>query len=199
MRSWIGTTVVAVIAAQSSWAEAVPGRKAPEVKMTCTQGKAHTLGDFKGKYVVLEWTNYGCPFVKKHYDSGNMQKLQQDLTSQGVVWLTVNSAAQGKQGHLAADQWEKEAKALGGKSSALIPDLSGDVGRAFDAKVTPHMFVIGPDGVVLYAGAIDDKPTAKTADIDGAVNYVRQAIAEAKDGKPVSVPQSKPYGCGVKY
>lgn len=189
-------TVAAVPAVR---AEAVPGQDAPAFKATCTKGTALSLADLKGKYVVLEWTNPGCPFVRKHYGSGHMQALQKELTGQDVVWLTVNSAAPGKAGHMTAERWNALAKEQGSAASGLIIDESGEIGHAFGAKTTPHMFVLGPDGKVLYAGAIDDKPSTDAADVAGAVNYVKQAVAEARAGKPVSVPKSASYGCGVKY
>jgi peroxiredoxin len=186
-------------AASIASAEAVPGQDTPAFKATCTKGTALSSADLKGKYLVLEWTNPGCPFVKKHYGSGNMQKLQKELTGQGVVWLTVNSAAPGKGGHMTAEKWNGVAKEQGAAASGLVIDETGEIGRAFGAKTTPHMFVVGPDGKVLYAGAIDDKASTDVADVAGAVNYVRQAIEDAKAGKPVSVPRTQAYGCSVKY
>jgi len=199
MKKLIVLSALAAFAAQGAFAEAVPGQDAPAATFTCTGGKSHAVADFKGKYVVLEWTNPGCPFVKKHYGSGNMQKLQKELTGQGVVWLTVNSAAPGKAGHMTAAKWDVLAKEQGSAASARVVDESGEVGRAFGAKTTPHSFVVGPDGKVLYTGALDDKPTTDVADLAGAVNYVKQAIEESKAGRPVSTPRTPPYGCGVKY
>jgi len=190
--------LTAAVAMQAA-AEAVPGRDAPDFKVTDTAGKTHSLSDFKGKYVVLEWTNPQCPFVKKWYSSGAMQALQKELTEQGVVWISVNSAAPGKQGHITAAEWDQRAEREKAAATARVIDESGELGRAYGAKTTPHMFVIGPDGKVLYAGAIDSKASADPADIAGATNYVKQAIEEAKAGKTVSVPQTKPYGCSVKY
>ncbi len=194
----LACSIVAATAAHAL-AEAVPGQDAPAFKATCTKGTAVDAAGLKGKYVVLEWTNPGCPFVKKHYGSGNMQALQKDLTGQGVVWLTVNSAAPGKAGHMTAEKWNGLAKEQGSVASGLLIDESGEIGHAFGAKTTPHVFVIGPDGKILYAGAIDDKPTTDAEDVAGAVNYVKQAVAESKAGKPVSVPKTPSYGCGVKY
>ncbi|MBM4155890.1 MAG: redoxin domain-containing protein [Lentisphaerae bacterium] len=199
MKSMMLACTFAAAAAGFARAEAVPGQDAPAFKSTCTKGTAVALADLKGKYVVLEWTNPGCPFVKKHYGPGNMQAVQKELTGQGVVWLTVNSAAPGKGGHVTAERWNAVAKEQGSAATGLLIDESGEIGRAYGAKTTPHLFVIGPDGKVLYAGAIDDKPSTDAADVAGAVNYVKQAVAEAKAGKPVSVPKTAPYGCGVKY
>lgn len=192
---WAATLAFALQAS----AEAVPGRDAPDFKVNDTSGKTHSLADFKGKYVVLEWTNPQCPFVKKWYSGGAMQALQKELTDQGVVWITVNSAAPGKQGHMTAAEWDKRAEQEKVAATARVIDESGELGRAYGAKTTPHMFVIGPDGKVIYAGAIDSKASVDPADITGATNYVKQAIEEAKAGKAVSVPQTKPYGCSVKY
>lgn len=199
MKKLIVLSALVALAAQGTFAEAVPGQDAPAASFVCTGGKSHSVADFKGKYVVFEWTNPGCPFVRKHYGSGNMQKLQKELTGQGVVWLTVNSAAAGKAGHMTAAKWDVLAKEQGAAASARVVDESGEVGRAFGAKTTPHMFVVGPDGKVLYTGALDDKPTTDAADLASAVNHVKQAIEESKAGRTVSNPRTPPYGCGVKY
>ena len=175
------------------------GAPAPDFTASDIQGRTRTLSEFKGKYVVLEWHNQGCPFVKKHYDSGNMQQLQKDLTGQGVVWLTVISSAPGKQGYVTAAE---ETQYLAEKQAAptdVLLDPDGALGHAYGAKTTPHMFLINDKGVVVYAGAIDDKPSTDRADVDGARNYVRAAYQEAKTGKPVSVSSTSPYGCSVKY
>lgn len=180
-------------------AEAIPGRDAPDFQVKDTTGKTHSLADFKGKYVVLEWTSPHCPFVKKWYSGGAMQALQKELTDQGVIWITVNSSAPGKPGYMTAAEWDKLAEQEKVASTARVIDERGELGRAYGAKTTPHVFVIGPDGKVIYAGAIDSKASLNPADGFGATNYVKQAIEEAKAGKAVSVPQSKPYGCSVKY
>ncbi|MCX7818444.1 MAG: thioredoxin family protein [Kiritimatiellae bacterium] len=194
-----GVIALTVTFALGAAAEAVPGQKAPDFTVKDTSGKTHSLADFKGKYVVLEWTNPQCPFVKKWYSGGAMQALQRELTAEGVVWISVNSAAPGKQGHMTAAEWDRRAAEEKSAATARVIDESGELGRAYGAKTTPHMFVIGPDGNVIYAGAIDSKASADPSDIAGATNYVKQAIAEAKAGKAVSVPQTKPYGCSVKY
>lgn len=173
--------------------------KAPDFSVVDSKGKTHALADFKGKWVVLEWHNQGCPYVKKHYDSGNMQKLQQEWTAKGVVWLTVISSAPGQQGHVTpakADEYVAQRKAV---PTAVLLDASGAMGLAYGAKTTPQMYVISPDGVLLYNGAIDDKPTTDVADVPTAKNFLNAALGEAMAGKPVSVPTTKPYGCNVKY
>ncbi len=198
-RPFLATLAMLAAAATLARAEATPGQDAPAFQVRDTQGRSQALADYKGKYVVLEWTNPDCPFVKKWYTGGAMQELQKALTAEGVVWLTINSGAPGKQGHRTAERWNELAKQQNSAATALIIDESGEIGRAYGAKTTPHMFVIGPDGKVIYAGAIDSKPSADPADIPGAVNYVKQAIGEAKAGKVVSVPSARPYGCSVKY
>lgn len=180
-------------------AEAVVGEPAPAFSLTDAHGTARSLAEFTGKFVVLEWFNNDCPFVGKHYNSGSMQQLQAEATGRGVVWLTVASSAPGKQGHLTREQALMVIAERGSRQTALLPDPDGAVGRRYGAKTTPHLFVINPEGRVIYAGAIDDKPSAEPADLPGAVNYVRQALDEALAGRPVSVPSTKSYGCSVKY
>lgn len=175
------------------------GKTAPSFGLRDTEGQKRSLVDFKGKYVVLEWVNHGCPFVKKHYDSGNMPALQKELTGQGAVWLSIASSAEGKQGHFTAEQWKPLLTEKNSAATATLLDPEGTVGKLYGAKTTPHMFVIGPDGKLLYKGAIDDKPSTDPADVNGARNYVRAAFLEAKEGKPVGQPDTQPYGCGVKY
>ena len=191
-------TALTLIAAPASAAPAV-GQAAPNFKLTDVNGKAVSLSDFRGKTVVLEWHNPGCPFVKKHYDSGNMQKSQAAAAKDNVVWLTINSGAPGKQGHMNG----AEAKALvakaGARPAAYLLDPRGIVGKTYDAKTTPHMYVVNKAGTLVYAGGIDDKPTANPADINGARNHVLAALAELKASKAVSVTTSRPYGCSVKY
>ncbi|HNV03276.1 MAG TPA: redoxin domain-containing protein [Vicinamibacterales bacterium] len=175
------------------------GAPAPAFKGTDTKGVTRSLSDFAGKWVVLEWHNSGCPYVRKHYGGHNMQALQREWTSRGVVWLTVISSAAGQQGHMEpaqADAYFADQKA---SQTAVLLDPSGEIGRLYDAKTTPHMFVINPDGVLVYNGAIDDRPTTDLADLSGATNYVSAALAEGMAGKAVTVATSRPYGCGVKY
>ncbi|HEX6097710.1 MAG TPA: thioredoxin family protein [Thermoanaerobaculia bacterium] len=175
------------------------GSPAPALTLTDTNGKQHNLADYKGKYVVLEWVNLGCPFVKKHYESGNMQATQKKAVDQGVVWLSVCSSAEGKQGHMAPADWNKEIAARKLASTAVLIDESGKVGAAYGAKTTPHMYIINPAGVLVYKGAIDDKPTTNQDDIPGARNYVLAALDESMAGKPVSTASTQSYGCSVKY
>lgn len=175
------------------------GQPAPAFQLADSTGRTRSLADYKGKTVVLEWTNHECPFVRKHYGSGNMQAQQRDATAGGVVWLTVNSSAPGSQGHVdgaAAEAIRGKARAA---QTAYLLDPKGSVGRAYGARTTPHMYVIDPQGVLRYAGAIDSIPTADVDDIAKATKYVPQALAELAAGKPVSVAVTRPYGCSVKY
>jgi peroxiredoxin len=180
-------------------AAAVVGGAAPDFTLHDSKGGSRTLSSYKGKLVVLEWVNYECPFVGKHYGSGNMQKLQQTYTGKGVVWLSINSSAPGKQGNFAPDVIETMFKERKAASTAYLIDSDGAVGRAYGAKTTPHMFVIDASGKVAYAGGIDDKPSTDLEDIAAAKNYVQAALDEVLAGKPVSIPTSTPYGCSVKY
>ncbi len=182
-------------AAQAS----VVGQPAPGFSLTDSDGKTRTLAEFKGKTVVLEWTNAECPFVKKHYGARNMQTQQGDATSKDVVWLTINSGAPGLQGHVDGAQANAIRKETGARQTAYLLDPSGDTGRAYGAKTTPHMYVIDGNGVLRYNGGIDSIASTDQADIPKATQYVPQALAELTAGKPVSVSTSKPYGCSVKY
>lgn len=175
------------------------GSAAPEFTAADTRGAKHSLGDFAGKYVVLEWVNHGCPFVKKHYSGGNMQLLQKKYTEAGVVWLSVASSAEGKQGYMLSEEWNETIKETSTAATAVLLDVEGTIGKMYGARTTPQMVVIDPKGVVIYAGAIDDKPSADVEDIAGARNHVASALDEAMSGKPVSVSASQPYGCSVKY
>lgn len=175
------------------------GKSAPNFTLTDTYGKSHSLSDFKGKFVVLEWVNFGCPFVVKHYGSNNMQSLQKKYTAKNVVWLSINSSAQGKEGYFTADEVNTKIKEQKGAATHYLLDTDGKVGKMFDAKTTPHMFVIDPSGKLIYAGAIDDKASTDQADVKTAKNYVSQALDEAMAGKEVSTKSVKAYGCKVKY
>jgi peroxiredoxin len=175
------------------------GEAAPAFTAKDTKGETVSLADLAGKTVVLEWSNDGCPYVKKHYGSGNMQKTQEAATAEGVVWLTIVSSAEGKQGYVTPEQADKLTADRGAKPSDVILDTDQAIARAYDAKTTPHMFVIDPSGKLAYAGAIDDKPTADPKDIDGATNLVLAALDDIKNGRPVATPESEPYGCSVKY
>ena len=195
---FVAVTALAVIAAPASAAPTI-GQAAPNFRAADVNGKPVSLSDFRGKTVVIEWHNPGCPFVKKHYGSGNMQKAQAAAARDGAVWLTINSGAPGKQGHMSG----AEAKALlaraGARATAYLLDPNGVVGKAYEAKTTPHMYIVNKAGKLVYAGGIDDKPTANPADIAGARNHVLAALGELKAGKAVSVTTSRPYGCSVKY
>src|SRR6202049_4905100 len=175
------------------------GSTAPDISCAHSEGKSQTRSQYKGKYVVLEWFNPECPFVKKHYGSGNMQKLQEEFTGKGVVWLSIDSSAPGKEGNLTPEQAEKKMSEWKTRSTALLLDQDGKVGQAYGAKNTPHMFVINPEGKVIYEGAIDSKATPNPADIPASTNYVKVALDESLAGKPVSTAQTKPYGCSIKY
>jgi peroxiredoxin len=180
-------------------ADAVVGQPAPAFTVADSSGKTRSLADFAGKVVVLEWWNPECPFVGKHYGSGNMQKLQKEWTARGVVWLTVSSSAPGKQGYVDGARADALMKEKGGAATAVLLDHEGEVGRAYGAKTTPHMFIVDAKGKVAYAGGIDDKPSTDRADVASARNHVSAALAEVLAGKPVAIPSSPPYGCGVKY
>ena len=181
-----------------AFAEAVVGQPAPAFKGVDAAGKPVSLDQYKGKYVVLEWVNPECPFVKKHYDSGNMPGTQKYALDKGVVWLAVNTSADGDRAEKSAaiSEWVKSKKAM---PTATIMDTGGAIGRAYGARTTPHMYLIDPAGKLVYAGAIDSKPTANPADIKGATNYMVQAIDESLAGKTLSQAVTKPYGCSVKY
>jgi peroxiredoxin len=185
--------------ALTAYAAAIVGEPAPAFTATDDRGATHSLADYQGKFVVLEWHNNGCPYVKKHYNGGHMQALQKEWTAKGVVWLTVISSAPGKQGYVTAAESQAYMTEKGGAQTAVLLDPTGAVGHLYDAKTSPHMFVIDPRGVLVYNGAIDDKPTPDPADLAGATNYVSQALTEAMAGKPVATPTSRPYGCSVKY
>jgi peroxiredoxin len=175
------------------------GTPAPTFSATDADGKTVSLGDYKGKTVVLEWTNHDCPFVKKMYGGQAMQALQKKWTEAGVVWLTVISSAPGEQGAVSPQDANRLTQERGASPSSVLLDTAGTVGKAYDARTTPQMFVITGDGTLVYQGAIDDKPTANLEDLKTAKNYVDAALTEVAAGKPVSVKTSKPYGCSVKY
>lgn len=187
-----------VVGASAAWATRV-GEPAPDFTATDSNGKVVKLSDYRGKLVVLEWTNRGCPYTQKHYNSGNMQHLQKEWTRQGVIWLTVISSAQGKQGYVTATEENVYLKQVNAAPTAVLMDPTGALGHLYDAKTTPHMFVISPQGTLIYNGAIDDRPTTDVSDVNGAKNYVSAALNETATGKPVSVTTSRPYGCSVKY
>ena len=175
------------------------GETAPAFTATDSKGKTVKLSDYAGKTVVLEWTNAECPFVKKHYSGGNMQATQKAAVAEGAVWLSVISSAAGKQGHVDGAKADALSAERGAAPSAVLLDAAGDLGRLYDAKTTPHLFVITGDGKLAYAGAIDNTPSADPADIASSTNYVKTALADLKAGKPVATSTSKPYGCSIKY
>jgi peroxiredoxin len=175
------------------------GDSAPNFSATGSDGKTYRLSDYRGRFVVLEWHNNGCPYTRKHYDSGNMQRLQKEWTEKGVAWFTVISSAPGTQGYLTADQESAYKQKMQAVPTAILLDSGGEVGHLYDAKTTPQMVVINPQGTIIYDGAIDDHPTSDSGDIPQSKNYVDLALREATSGKPVSTPTSRPYGCSVKY
>jgi peroxiredoxin len=176
------------------------GAAAPDFSLKDSNGKTHTLAGFKGKTVVLEWLNYECPFMKKHYETKNMQALQKELTDKGVVWLSVLSSAPGKQGHYPPAEINERNKSAGGAPTALLIDADSKVARLYDAKTTPHMFVIDGTGKVVYQGAIDDNSSADKETVKGAKNYVREAAQALEKKDMAAVPAStKAYGCGIKF
>jgi thioredoxin-related protein len=175
------------------------GDPAPGFSATDSHGQQHSLAEYKGKFVVLEWHNQGCPYTKKHYDSGNMQKLQKYWTSKGVVWLTVISSAPGEQGYVTAEQENDYVQQINAAPTAVLLDPKGDLGHLYGAKTTPHMFVINPQGQLIYEGAIDDRPTTDLSDIAGATNYVTMGLDQAMAGKPITTTATRAYGCSVKY
>ncbi len=175
------------------------GDSAPDFTGTDSHGQSHKLSDYRGKFVVLEWHNNGCPFTKKHYESGNMQRLQKEWTEKGVTWLTVISSSPGAQGFVTAEQENEYMQRMHAVPTAALLDPKGEIGRLYGAKTTPHMFVINPQGQLIYNGAIDDKPTSDPADINGAKNYVSEALKQATAGQVVAVATTRPYGCSVKY
>lgn len=175
------------------------GEKAPDFTLTDINGEKHSLSDHKGKVVVLEWTNYGCPFVKKYYNSGSMQELQAKAKEKDVVWFSISSSAPGKQGSMSRSEWSKATEEKGVNSTAVLLDEDGKVGQAYGAIVTPHMFVIDEHGELVYDGAIDSIPSTRVADIEKAESYVMNAIEAVQSGKPVEKSKTKPYGCDIKY
>ena len=190
-----------VVAEETSSAVAgpEPGNLAPDFTLVDTSGETHTLSDYQGNVVVLEWLNYDCPFVGKHYGSGNMQALQQQAEMDDVVWLSVVSSAPGEQGHFSNDVMNERTEQEGGRQLAILMDESGEVGRMFDAKTTPQMVVIDREGTITYNGAIDDTPSTDQADIETAQSYLAPALAATLAGDPVEISQTTPYGCSVKY
>lgn len=199
-RAALALFVLAVAAAPAAQANPPEvGTPAPAFTGTDTKGVAHSLSDFLGKIVVLEWTNPECPFVKKHYDTGNMQALQKEAVDEGVIWLSIVSSAPGKQGYGTPEEAEKYMAESGSAATARLLDPEGTIGHLYGATSTPNMFVIDAEGNLAYAGAIDDRASPDPASVEGAHNYVRAAIDSLKAGTKLDVPFTRPYGCGIKY
>jgi peroxiredoxin len=195
----VASALMAIAMTGTAIAAPQVGKPAPGFGLPDSYGKQHTLAQYRGSFVVLEWTNHECPFVRKHYDSSNMQTLQKESTSDGVVWLSVISSAPGRQGHVTPDEANALTRDRLASPSAVLLDSQGTVGKLYGARTTPHMYIVDPEGTLIYMGGIDDKPSTRRSDIDTARNYVRLALAEAMDGKPVSDAVTRPYGCSVKY
>lgn len=187
------------IAADSAATKAEVGKPAPDFTLPDADGKKHSLSDYKNKLVVLEWVNFGCPFVKKHYGSKNMQKLQAEYTGKGVTWLTICSSAKGNQGYFEGDALKKQLKQEGWKGTEYLIDDSGTVGHEYGATSTPNMFVLNKEHALVYAGAIDDINSFEQSDIPKAKNYVRAALDEVMASKKIATVKTEPYGCSVKY
>jgi peroxiredoxin len=192
--------VICAIAALSlsAWAVRV-GDPAPDFTATDSNGQSHKLSEYRGKFVVLEWTNNGCPYTRKHYTSGNMQNLQKEWTAKGVVWLTVLSSAPGHQGYMTASAENTYMEKVHASPTAALLDPTGAIGHQYEAKTTPDMYVIDPSGKLIYAGAIDDHPIPDPSDIPNSKNYVSAALTQAMSGQQVAVSYTRPYGCSVKY
>lgn len=197
-KATIGLLAAAVVSAGAAHA-VEPGDTAPDFKLTSVKGEEVSLADQKGKVVVLEWLNHDCPYVKKHYGSGNMQKLQETYTGKGVVWLTIQSGQEGRENFPAAEVLAERSEKAGSKATAVLRDPGGTVGKAYGAKTTPHMYVIDKEGKIAYMGGIDDKPDTKPESIPGAKNYVVAAVDAVLAGEEVETKKAAPYGCSVKY
>jgi alkyl hydroperoxide reductase subunit AhpC len=193
-----GVGVAALLAAPSLWAVRV-GEPAPDFTATDSTGKVQKLSDYKGKFVVLEWHNRECPYTHKHYVSGNMQKLQKEWTTKGVAWFTVISSAPGQQGYMTAAEENAYVEKMKAVPTGVLLDPTGDLGHLYEAKTTPQIFIINPQGTLIYDGAIDSKPTTEVEDIASAKNYANLALEEAMAGQQVKIPVTRPYGCSVKY
>lgn len=191
--------IITVLYACGSGAALRVGEPAPGFEGVDTGGNVHRLADYRGKTVVLEWTNHDCPYVRKHYGAGNMQAQQREAAAQGVVWLSIISSAPGKQGHVSPEAAEELTRKRKAAPLAVILDSEGRIGRAYHARTTPHMFIIDESGVLVYMGGMDSISTANPDDIPQATQYVRVALQELAAGKPVSTPVTRPYGCSVKY
>jgi hypothetical protein len=201
VRSALAALAFGGLALQATAASAAPevGKNAPDFSATDIDGKPVKLSELRGKTVVLEWTNNECPYVVKHYGSGNMRALQRDATKDGVVWITLISSPKGQQGHVSPAEAAELTSSRNAAPSQIVLDETSKVARLYEAKTTPHMFVINPEGKLVFMGGIDDKPTTRTSDIATAKNYVRAALDAVKAGQPVATPVARPYGCSIKY
>ncbi len=199
MKRTLLTVTLALGLLSAARADVSVGSPAPDFALPDTTGQTRHLSDYRGKVVVLEWYNPDCPFVGKHYKSGNMQQLQREYTARGVVWLSVDSSAPGEQGNYPAEKLNAIASKVGAARTALLLDPEGNVGHTYGAKTTPDMYVVDPKGKLVYRGAIDDKRSTNEADVKTATNYVRQALDAVMVGKPVATQSTQPYGCTVKY
>ncbi|HET9374771.1 MAG TPA: thioredoxin family protein [Chthoniobacterales bacterium] len=199
IRTLLMTVGVLVTTGGISLAEVQVGKQVPEFALTDTNGKTHHLSDYKGKYIVLEWYQPDCPFVRKHYNSGNMQALQKEYVAKGVVWLSIDSSAAGQEGNYPSAELNQIATKSGAVRTALLLDADGKVGHLYGAKTTPDMYIINPQGVLVYQGAIDDKPSTDLADVKTAKNYVKSALNAVMGGQTVATASTRPYGCSVKY
>lgn len=184
---------------ENATSDATVGEPAPDFEVIGADGTTHSLSDYEGEYIIIEWLNHGCPYIQKHYNGNNMQQLQEKYTDQGVVWLSVVSSAPGTQGYMEAEEALQSIEEQGASPTAILLDPEGEMGRAYDARVTPHMFIIDPEGVLRYNGAIDDKPTARASSLETAHNYIDAAMTSLRNGEEVEVKSNTPYGCTVKY
>jgi peroxiredoxin len=193
--------IITTVFTLTAWVavSAVAQPAAPAFELPDVNGETHTLSQYDGKIIVLEWTNYDCPFVKKFYGTGTMQAMQDKYTGKGVIWLSVCSSAPGKQGHFSSEEWTARIKETGSRATAILVDEVGTVGREYGASNTPHIFVVNPAGQLVYQGSVDDNRSADPATVNGARNYLAEALDALLDGKPFEVAQTKPYGCSVKY
>lgn len=198
-RIWLGLLIAGFAASAGVVRALPPGSNAPDFKGVDSNGVTHSLSEYRGKFVVLEWANRGCPYEKKHYLSGNMESLQKQWTAKGVVWLSILSDPPGEQGYVTPAEENDYLKTMKASPTAALLDPTGTIGRLYDARTTPHMFVIDPAGKIVYQGALDDKPTPDPASLKTADNYVSDALNAAMAGKPVAVATTKPYGCAVHY
>src|SRR5215831_7373025 len=195
-RHFLTTTGIFILVGQAA---STVGEPAPDFTAPSTKGTPVSLDAYKGKVVVLEWTNHECPYVRKHYESGNMQALQREATGQGVIWLTLISSAKGEQGFVSSAQADELTTTRKAAPTAVLLDEKGSVGHLYGATNTPHMYVVDKTGMLVYAGAIDDRPTTRRSDVQGANNYVRAALESVAAGQPVKTPVTRAYGCTVKY